>query len=126
MAKDYPTAGYVLALIGGILELIAGIPLAFLGGAAGIIGGLAAAPLAVCLIWPLICGILIIVGAVWMKSGEPGKVKKGGILALIFAILGGFNIFALIGGILGLVWKPPQRAPPPAPAPPPPPPPPPM
>ncbi len=125
MAGDYPVAGFVLALIGGILEIIAGIPLALLGGFAGFIGGLAAAPVVICLIWPLICGILIIVGAVWMKSGEPDKVKKGGILTLIFAILGGFNILALIGGILGMIWKPPQRAPPPT-APPPPPPPPPM
>ncbi|MFZ8783407.1 MAG: hypothetical protein ACO2OR_05430 [Desulfurococcaceae archaeon] len=55
-------------------------------------------------------------------SGVPGRVKAGSILALVFGILSiiiGGGIFiglilALIGGILGLRWKPPT---PPAPTP---------
>ncbi|MEM4427768.1 MAG: DUF6114 domain-containing protein [Zestosphaera sp.] len=53
-----------------------------------------------------------------MSLVTPGRVKTGSILVLIFSILslftvgGGFFIgfiLGLIGGILGLTWKPPVR-----------------
>lgn len=37
------------------------------------------------------------------------SIRTGGILVLIFSIFGGLNIFALIGGIPALTWKPPRR-----------------
>ena len=73
--------------------------------------------------WFIIAHLIIIIGAFKIKSGDPSSVRTGGILVLIFSILGGLNILALIGGILALTWKPPQKAAPvKAPAPPPPPP----
>ncbi|MEM4637356.1 MAG: hypothetical protein QXE44_07725, partial [Nitrososphaerota archaeon] len=74
----------------------------------------------------LVFGIIVIIGAVMINSGEPSKVRTGSILVLIFSILslivsgGGFIIgfiLALIGSILGLVWKPSERSmyPPPPP-----------
>ncbi len=99
-------AGFILALIGGILTVLGGLwwligagalstlyasmGLGWLGGL-GIVGG----------ILYLVFGALSIMAAVMMKS--PEKVKTGGILALIFGILSGFNILTIIGGILGLV-----------------------
>ena len=99
-------AGFILALIGGILTIISGLwwlvgagaltaiyasmGLGWLGGL-GIVGG----------IIYLVFGILSIIAAGMMKN--PDKVKTGGILALIFGILSGFNILTIIGGILGLV-----------------------
>jgi len=67
----------------------------------------------------LIWGILVIIGAALVYTGGPGKVKAGSIIGLIFGLLSlleiagalyiGF-ILALIGAILGLVWKPPAKA----------------
>jgi len=131
---EEPTAAWILSLIGGILGLI--ISLAYLGMALAAIGAVAAeagvaipmfgvagtAAIALCG-WGIIAHIIIIIGAFKIKSGDPSSVRTGGILVLIFSILGGFNILALIGGILALVWKPPRKrvaeAAPPAPPPPP-------
>jgi hypothetical protein len=74
----------------------------------------------------LVWGILTLVGAIMINSGDRNKVRTGSILVLIFSIiswvgaLGGFFIgflLGLIGAILGLTWKPErsERAPPPPP-----------
>jgi hypothetical protein len=87
-----PGVPYPLELIGSLITVI------------GVVG--------------LIFGILILVGATMIYSGEPSKVRIGSILVLIFSILslltvgGGFLIgfiLGLIGGILGLTWKPPAK-----------------
>lgn len=116
MSKNYPHAAYILSLIGGILQLlVVGVPLAILGIIS--IWGV------VCLIWPLIFSILIIIGAMKIKSpGNLDAIRQGSILVLILSILAG-NIISLIGGILGLIWKPSAEAPTEVAAPPPPPPP---
>jgi MFS family permease len=108
-----PTAAFVLLLIGGILIVIGGFVVVAVGGLIPIplIGGL----VAILGILGIVCGVLVIVGAVMVNSGEPGKVKTGSILGLIFGILslfvavGGFFIgfiLCLVGGVLGLAWKP--------------------
>jgi len=131
---EEPTAAWILSLIGGILGLLGyllvlGLALASLGAAAAeaeqynaeVPGlGLAGGALAALCGWFVIAHIIIIIGALKIKSGEPSSVRTGGILVLIFSILGGGNILALIGGILALTWKPPKRieavpAPPPPP-----------
>ncbi len=61
----------------------------------------------------LIVSILIIIGAIWINSGDPGKVRNGGIMVLISSILSLPNllvfILGLIGGILALTWKPSKK-----------------
>jgi len=127
--SERPTAAFVLSLISGILVLLTGILILV---AAGLIsslgeGHMPGVPYPLELIGSLITvigvvglifGILILVGATMIYSGEPSKVRIGSILVLIFSILslltvgGGFFIgfiLGLIGGILGLTWKPPAK-----------------
>ncbi len=103
-------AGFILALIGGILGIISGIILAAGGGfmvtmyeAMGIsaITGAVTALWIVLGILYIIFSVLMIFGGLWMRDKR--TCKKGGLFALIFGILGGVNILAIIGGILGLV-----------------------
>ncbi|MEM4155355.1 MAG: DUF6114 domain-containing protein [Archaeoglobaceae archaeon] len=63
----------------------------------------------------LVFGVLVIVGALMINSGEKGRVTTGSIIVLVFSILslfvvgGGFIIgflLGLIGSIIGLAWKP--------------------
>jgi len=128
---DKPTAAFALSLIGGIFILLGGIVYVALGSAVGGLGfGLGGSIIAGLGVFGLICGILTILGAVWINSGEKGKVRTGSILVLIFSILswlggaGGFFIgflLGLIGAILGLTWNPPTATTTQTPTPPPPP-----
>ncbi len=133
---EKPTAAFVLSLIGGIFIIIGGV----FGTIIGIIGSAfigafswispeAATLSGIILVYGilgLVFGIIVVIGAVMINSGERGKVRTGSILAIIFSILslffygwGGFIIgfiLSLIGGILGLTWKPSvEEAPPPPP-----------
>lgn len=115
------TAGFVLALIGGILSIllyltVSVIFLIMYFGVTSLIKDLpvndstslmvASPPIILLigglfiLIWGLVFGIMSIVGAVKMKKDQ--TVKKGGIFALIAGILT-FNLFTIIGGIIGIV-----------------------
>jgi len=128
---DKPTAAVAVSLIGGIFILLGGIVYVALGYAVGGLGfGLGGSIIAGLGVFGLICGILNILGAVWINSGEKGKVRTGSILVLIFSILswlggaGGFFIgflLGLIGAILGLTWNPPTATTTQTPTPPPPP-----
>lgn len=65
----------------------------------------------------LIFGIIVIISA-FMLNSKPQEHSTWGILIVIFSVLsmfggtmGGFGvglILGLIGGILGITWKPPQ------------------
>jgi len=69
-----------------------------------------------CGILAYIYGILVIVGALLIYTGEMRKVRIGGELVLTFSILSLFSasiggallgfILGLVGGILALTWKP--------------------
>ena len=128
MADDYPNGAYLLLLIAGILELIYAAVAVFFVSISLIVpieGMMMGVIIGICVVWFLIWGILLILSAVWVKSGDPDKVHKGGIMGLISAILGapGFYglvfILGLIGAILALTWKkqPRMAAPPPPPPP---------
>ncbi len=127
--SERPTAAFVLSLISGILILLTGILMLV---AAGLIGSISeglipgmpyplellGSLIMVIGVIGLIFGIIVLVGASMIYSGEPSKVRIGSILVLIFSILslfivgGGFFIgfiLGLIGGILGLTWKPPIK-----------------
>lgn len=115
-----PTAAFVLSLIGGVLIVICGLGYAVLGAVCGSIasmapgGGGAGAAIFLYMALGLISGIIVIAGAVMINKAEPDKVKNGSILVILFSIVslvsgGGFYIGAIlgiIGGVLGLVWKP--------------------
>lgn len=130
MPEKRPTAAFVLSLIGGIFILLGSIVTAVLAGIFGeamMFIPFFGAILIVMGILGLISGIIILIGAVMINSGDPSKVRTGSIIVLVFSILslifagGGFIIgfiLALIGSILGLVWKPSEergRIPPPPP-----------
>ncbi len=104
--------GFILALIGGILSFLMGIfwvSIVLVGKSFWGMDVLKAAStqsswflgvwiiVAVCYI---VSGIVSVIAAFMMKN--PKKVKTGGILALIFGLLGG-NILTIVGGIMGLV-----------------------
>ncbi|MBO3800597.1 MAG: hypothetical protein FGF52_06080 [Candidatus Brockarchaeota archaeon] len=80
--------------------------------------------LAVFGICPIVIGILMFIGAVIMNSTNKSRVKRGSIIVIIFSIIavflgGGFyigSILGIIGGILGLVWKPSKAVLPPPPS----------
>lgn len=133
--SEKPTAAFVLSLISGILVILTALIMFLVVGLLSLIFGelseslpgfpgipypleLIGAWIAIIGVVGLIFGVLILVGAVMIHSGEPKKVKTGSILVLIFSILslftvgGGFFIgfiLGLIGGILGLTWKPPVK-----------------
>lgn len=120
--SEKPTAAFVLGLIAGILGLLVGIGyliVATIGASIMIhmpgIGGVIGSILLIIGVWWLIAAILIIIGSIWINSGIPGKVRKGGILVLVFSILSLPNwltfILGLIAGILALTWKPPLQRP---------------
>jgi hypothetical protein len=122
MEEEKLMVAFVLSLIGGTLILLCGIYFGippFLAGAViaaipglGGFGGI----IIIRSILGIIYGILVIIGAVLIYTGEKGKVTIGGILVLLFSILSIFSpafggiiigfILGLIGGILALVWKP--------------------
>ncbi|MEM3142407.1 MAG: DUF4064 domain-containing protein [Zestosphaera sp.] len=129
--SEKPTAAFVLSLISGILVLLTALIMFVAASLLSSVSGefpevpgmpypleLVGTWIAIIGVVGLVFGVLIIVGAVLIYSGNPGRVKTGSILVLIFSILslftvgGGFFIgfiLGLIGGILGLTWKPPVR-----------------
>jgi len=110
-------AGFVLGLIGGILDILGGlfflaltifglvltstvIP-ALPGGVDFSGGNLVYMPI-ILTIWFFIWGILSIVWAVKMNKDDEDSVRFGGIMSIISGVLCS-NIFVLIGGIVGVV-----------------------
>lgn len=137
--KPYPSAAFILSLIGGILIILDAIVVAaaaaIVGAAiAGVLPGLGALLIALAVVG-LIFGIIILIGAFQLRS-HPESAKMWGIVILILSLIsfiggGGFYlgaILGIIGGILALVWHappamamgqpqwgaPPPMAPPPA------------
>lgn len=120
-AKSYPSAAFILTLIGAILIIIGGlytaaiyafasaVTFAFFPGLGALLIGLAVAS--------LLFGLIILVAAIQMYR-SPGSAKTWGIIALVMSLLsiiggGGFVlglILGLIGGILAIVWHPPTMA----------------
>ncbi|MGQ9469234.1 MAG: DUF6114 domain-containing protein [Nitrososphaerales archaeon] len=126
---EKPTAAFVLSLIGAIIILIGAILTAALFAAGGAlffaIPGLEwlGTSFLIIAVVQIIFGIIILIGAMWINSTDRGKIKNGSIIVLIFSIIGlllgaGFfigPILGLVGGILGLTWKPTAAPPPPPP-----------
>jgi hypothetical protein len=126
---EKPTAAFI-SLIAGILILLSGIFVAVIGSkmAEVALPGLPRGPVTIEQIRGMITvmgflgaifGIIVIIGAFLIRTGEKGKVKAGSVIVLIFSILSIFAgmgfviglILGIIGGILGLVWKLAEKAP---------------
>lgn len=132
--EEKPTTAHILSLIGGILILIGGLTrTAMMGllnwgmGSLGMmdgwmkgrgeymIGGRGFLPSMFFGIGILsvVCGIIVIVGAVMLNSKPQGH-SKWGTLILVFSLLsligaGGFLaglILGVVGGALAISWKP--------------------
>ncbi len=111
--QNKPTAAYILSLLTGIFNIIAGVVLLFLAMfvAAGsyseyylfdfYFGAVLFTGLG---IWALIAGIIITVAAVKLNS-NPLDHSKWGLIILIFSI-GAGAILGIIGGILALIFTP--------------------
>jgi hypothetical protein len=120
--ETYPRTAYLLSLIGGILmlvfSLIYAIVLAALASLFAAVGFGLGVGIAVGLaVVALVFGVIVLVLAIRLKT-NPGSAKTSGILIIVFSVIsfvggGGFYIgaiLALIGGILAVVWHPPQPA----------------
>jgi hypothetical protein len=110
--KNKPTAAYILALITGIINIIAGIVLLFLAAITSsssyhyyyydfyfgtfILAGIG--------LWVLIASVILIAAAVKLNA-NPLDHSKWGAVILIFSI-GLLSILGIIGGILALTFKP--------------------
>ncbi|MEM1944183.1 MAG: hypothetical protein QW756_04325 [Nitrososphaerota archaeon] len=119
MAK--PTAAFILSLIAGILILTSALVTAFTtalqSGPLGFIVVVVILLIMVIGVVGVISGVIVLVGAIMINSGKPSKVRTGSILVLVFSTLsivsgGGFIVglvLGIVGGVLGLVWKPEQH-----------------
>lgn len=121
IAKSYPSAAFVLSLIGGIFIFLGGIYTAIIYAIIGsalfdFFPGLGALLIGLAVL-ALIFGLIIIVGAIMLRN-RPESSRTWGIIILLLAIFswiggGGFVIgfiLALIGGILALTWRAPPTA----------------
>ena len=120
---EKPTAAFILSLLGGIFILLVGAGFAALGGVLGNMlsgvpggGGQQAANTFVLLgAIGVVEGLLVMIFGILLYV-RPKQHVIWGVLVLVmslisfFPTLGGFFIgliLGLIGGILGIVWKPP-------------------
>ena len=117
------TAGFIISLIGGLIDAVVAILMiaaaSWIGSFGGLIPeydgygwGFVATTIATWAAIGLVFAILVIVGAILIYM--PGKEVIGGIIVLIFSILGLFFtaggliiglILGIIGGILGIIKK---------------------
>ena len=125
---EKPTAAFVLSLLGAIFIIIGALAnlviASFIGSYLGFLdfGGLGSAIMVMAALG-MVWGILTLVGAIMINSGDTNKVRIGAILVLVFSILSWFGAYGgvfigfllgLIGSILALTWKPSRYyAPPP-------------
>lgn len=109
MENEGSTAGFILALIAGILWILVGLTviarfITFIW-ASGFLGKSPSSSVYLALIlgvYLIIIGIFIITSGVWMRKDV--SLKKGALTSLILGILS-LNLLAIIGGIVGLIKK---------------------
>ena len=133
-AVEYPNIPSILTLVGGALIVLVDLFLLTVAvallphfnytnftpprGYTGNPGDLAAAFVGAIAAFGLACGIIVTISAILLRL-KPSQRQTWGILALVFSILsffgfGGFIVGAvlgIVGAIMTLRWKPPQRVP---------------
>ncbi len=121
VVQNKPTAAFALSLVGGVLELVASFALIIIAavfsvmkpysytsgytyysspdlrGLAWIFGVIA--------VWLIVASIILIASAAKLNS-NPLEHSKWGTIILVFSIVGGINIFGIIGGALALSYRP--------------------
>jgi len=112
--SEKPTAAFVLGLIGGVLDLLVAIALVAVGASvSSLVGGFGYFFVGYGFLG-MIWGVLSIVFSVLLYV-QPTHHTIYGVFVLLFALLswlGSFGvlvigfILGLVGGILGIVWKP--------------------
>jgi hypothetical protein len=124
-----PIGAFALLLVGGILIVVSAglyifakseaeklLPPDWVPTIPGVAKALGDVAYTLGLIW----GILVIVGAMIVYTGEPESIQAGSVLGLIFGLLslltvgGGFYIgfiLSLVGAVLGLIRRPPATTP---------------
>jgi hypothetical protein len=110
LTAEKPTAAIVLSIIGGIFVLLFGLFLALVG---ALLTFFALGVRAIFGLWGVLCGSVMILGGAMMNS-RPEQHTAWGAIVLIFSILslgslGGLGlgfVLGLIGGALGIAWKP--------------------
>lgn len=130
MAQERPTAAFVLALIAAIFHILGGLSVISFGGffIAMLLPEIGIA----IIVSAIVIIVLALWGTAWLYTYDERRATYGGVITLVVAVvalptLWGFvigSILGLIGGILGIVWKPSSAAaatPPPSPQPAPPP-----
>lgn len=127
MAGEKPTAAFVLGLIGGVLILLEGLLLVIAASVASSFGSFPGMPVATGFLEGLLMAIaaivlifalVVILSSVMLYMRPDGHVAWGVIL-LLFSIIslifaGGFyigGILGLVGGILGIVFRPSPQMP---------------
>jgi len=112
MTEEYPSAAFIITIIGAILALFGWLLISLAG---VLISSYPDSSMswfgAVCVIVGIIGSALGFLAAAWMKN--PEKAHSGGILAIIAAVITIWSIvpfiLLLIGGILALTWKKPEE-----------------
>jgi hypothetical protein len=138
MTEEKPTAAFVLSLVAGVFILLGGGMMSMLGsfmgsygfgmmggygGFGGMMGygrypfGVMGAAFGVLGVLGLVFGVIVIISAL-MLNKKPAEHSTWGTVIVVFSVLsifgsamGGFGvglILGLIGGILGITWKPPE------------------
>jgi len=113
----YPSAAYVLALIGGILIALYGLveaveSVVFRSAIESLLPGASDIVLAFGVL-ALVLGVLIVAFGLRLKS-DPASARTSGVLIIVFALVsfvGGGGLFlglilALVGGIMAATWHP--------------------
>ena len=110
MSDEYPSAAFVITIVGAVFALF-GWGILTLVGLAFVASSESAWEGSVCIIIGLIGSSLGFLAAYYMK--KPEKVHTGGILAIIAAFITVWSIIPfilmLIGGMLALTWKKPEE-----------------
>lgn len=131
-AVEYPNIPSILALIGGAVIVLVDVVLLAVSvtilphlnytnftpprGYTGSPGDLAAGFVGALSAFGLACGVIVAFSAVMLRI-KPSQRQTWGILALVFSILSFFGfgglgagaVLGIIGAIMTLRWKPPQR-----------------
>ena len=103
--------GFVLTLVGGILQVLGGLFLALFFGLLGstISEGIESPPAFIFYfyslwgLWAILLGVLSIVSAVKMRSDDSEVGRKWSIAAIVFSVLSLGNTLVLAGGIVELM-----------------------